>query len=409
LVCAQVGPQLATPERRSLFPAFSACWFPTMAATTRGNVPATPRVISPSPTLSDASGRDDYFPPVTRSAARKQDRPPPIDEVEGGSSSSSDAERRARTRSRSPLTQEVSSGTVERKRHRKEDGLNGDADGHLSPQSASTSNKDYWRSLSRSPSPLGLIPIHTQWRSFIHRHEIPRKILHLSIGFLTLTFYTNHIQATAIAPVLLSLLIPIFTVDVIRHRLPSFNRFYITVLGALMRESEVDGWNGVIWYLLGAFTVLRFFPKDVGVMGVLLLSWCDTAASTVGRRWGKYTPQVRRGKSLAGSLAALVCGVATAVFFWGWLSPRQDPAIDSGEFAFAFQGRLGLPAPVRELLGLSEGQAQVTGGWALGIMSLWTGFVASASEAVDLFGWDDNLTIPVLCGAGLWGFLKIFG
>lgn len=44
-------------------------------------------------------------------------------------------------------------------------------------------------------------------------------------------------------------------------------------LGALMRETEYDGWNGVIWYLLGAWIVLWFFPKDVGVMGVLLLSW----------------------------------------------------------------------------------------------------------------------------------------
>jgi diacylglycerol kinase (CTP) len=42
-------------------------------------------------------------------------------------------------------------------------------------------------------------------------------------------------------------------------------------------------------------------------------------------------------------------------------------------------------------------------------MSLWTGFVASASEVVDIFGWDDNLTIPVLSGVGMWGFLKIFG
>jgi diacylglycerol kinase (CTP) len=42
-------------------------------------------------------------------------------------------------------------------------------------------------------------------------------------------------------------------------------------------------------------------------------------------------------------------------------------------------------------------------------MSLWSGLVASASEVVDLFGWDDNLTIPALSGLGIWGFLKVFG
>jgi diacylglycerol kinase (CTP) len=58
---------------------------------------------------------------------------------------------------------------------------------------------------------------------------------------------------------------------------------------------------------------------------------------------------------------------------------------------------------------LSLSQASVTGYLALGAMSLAAGVIASASEALDIFGWDDNLTIPVLCGAGLWGFLNIFG
>lgn len=41
---------------------------------------------------------------------------------------------------------------------------NGTVNGHLSPQAA---NKNYWREMSRSPSPLGLIPIHQKWRSFV--------------------------------------------------------------------------------------------------------------------------------------------------------------------------------------------------------------------------------------------------
>jgi diacylglycerol kinase (CTP) len=74
-----------------------------------------------------------------------------------------------------------------------------------------------------------------------------------------------------------------------------------------------------------------------------------------------------------------------------------------------FTGTLTLPAPVRDLAGLSEAQASISGGLALAVMSLWTGFAASASEVIDVFGWDDNLTIPVLSGIGMWGFLKIFG
>lgn len=178
-----------------------------------------------------------------------------------------------------------------------------------------------------------------------------------------------------------------------------------------MRESEAhDRYNGVIWYLLGAWAVLRFCPKDVGVMGVVLLSWCDTAASTFGRLLGRHTPRVRRGKSVAGSAAAFVVGVAGASLFWGWVVPASaGTAGDTGENAFAFQGWLGWPGWVRGLLGYGEDGGMVEGPVAVGLVSVWAGLVASVAEAVDVFGWDDNVTIPILCGAGLWGFLRVFG
>lgn len=207
---------------------------------------------------------------------------------------------------------------------------------------------------------------------------------------------------------LLTLLVPIALTDVIRHRYWQVNRLYIRFLGALMRESEVDGYNGVISYLLGAWIVMRFCPKDIAVMSILLLSWCDTAASTFGRLWGHLTPKVRKGKSLAGSIAACVTGVITAAVWWGWLGPTFSE-YNHGEHAFAFQGALTLPLQAREQLNLSVSQASVTGHVALGVMSLAAGIIASTSEAIDVFGWDDNLTIPVLCGAGLWGFVKMFG
>ena len=226
---------------------------------------------------------------------------------------------------------------------------------------------------------------------------------------MTLYLYCQGLQSYHIHPVLLTALIPVASADALRHRSDRFNRFYIRVLGPLMRESEVDGWNGVIWYLLGAWAVLRFCPKDVGVMSILLLSWCDTAASTFGRLWGKYTPKVRKGKSLAGTIAAMLVGIGTAVLFWGYMAPTfGGPDYDGGPYPFAFQGRLTLPEPARELLGWSVAQSTISGPIALGCMSVVAGLIACASEAVDLWGWDDNLTIPLLSGLGLWAFLKVF-
>jgi diacylglycerol kinase (CTP) len=282
------------------------------------------------------------------------------------------------------------------------------ANGHLSPSSAARTGWS-WRDLSRSPSPLGLIPIHRQWRSFVHRHEVPRKLLHVSIGFFTIWAYISGMQPSYISPYIIGALVPVATADYLRFTFPSFNRIYVRVLGALMRETEFNTWNGVIWYMLGVWIILTFFPKDVGIVGVLLLSWCDTAASTIGRAYGRYTPRIRKGKSLAGSLAAFLVGVVTAASFWRWLAPLAGQNALEKDGPFMFTGTLKLPSAVRDGLSLTDAQSSITGGAALAVMSLWTGFVASASEVVDLFGWDDNLTIPVLSGLGMWAFLKAFG
>ncbi|KAJ9624738.1 Diacylglycerol kinase [Knufia peltigerae] len=395
-------------------------------------IPATPRVISPSPTPSEASDRQDsYFAPVTRSAAKAQrqrsPQPEPINEEKDGSGSDSSVEKRARTRSRSPILSAAvhmngaaSTGSKKRRMSglttktpvkKSEPLINGSTplpqpNGHLSPYDRV---KKSWREFSRSPSPLGLIPLHRHYRNLIHKHEIPRKLLHVSIGFFTLRFYVTGIQTTSITPWLLGALAIIAPTDVLRHHSDRFNRFYIRVLGALMRETEVDGYNGVIWYLVGAYVALKFSPKDIGVVSILLLSWCDTAASTIGRLYGRYTIRLRRGKSLAGSMAAFFTGAIVAVFFWGYLAPRTGPFPNDPVDGFMFKDRLSIPGGVKEYLGWQPNQGVIVGNAALAVMSVCTGIIASLSELVDIWGWDDNLTIPLLSSAGLWAFLKVFG
>jgi diacylglycerol kinase (CTP) len=325
--------------------------------------------------------------------------------------------RRSRTRSRSPMDTRklprmtpVNGATSPSKRKgtlpAPANGKPNEVKGHLSPPTPTIGGWS-WRDFSRSPSPLGLIPIHRHWRTFVHKHEVPRKALHVSVGFLTIWLYLSGVQTTTIAPYLLYALVPIAAMDYLRHNVPSFNRAYVMAVGALMRESEFSGYNGVIFYLLGAWISLYWFPKDVGVMGVLLLSWCDTAASTFGRLYGRYTPRIRRGKSLAGSLAAFLVGVSTACWFWGFVTKTKGPM--PGDEAFMYTGTLRLPHLVADAIGLRDEQASISGRAALAVLSAWSGFVASASEVVDVFGWDDNLTIPVLSGLGIWGFLRVFG
>lgn len=224
-------------------------------------------------------------------------------------------------------------------------------------------------------------------------------------------------------------LVPIALTDFVRMRYPyvnldksdslpiandsrPLNRFYIRCLGAFMREAEAhDRYNGVISYMAGVLFVAVATPADVAVMSVICLSWCDTAASTIGRLYGRYTPRVRKGKSLAGSLAAFSVGVMVAFLFWGVIANHVPPEWNAGKHAFAFNGRLTVPAPVQRLFVLSRPSdpgMTVDGIPALVLISLWSGFVVSVSEAIDLWGLDDNLTIPVLYGAALSASLRVF-
>lgn len=387
------------------------------AATSSTDTP--PRVVEPSDDVED-----EYTAPRTRSGARRRNTPQASQTAAEDSSSDADStpgKRKSRTRSRSPvdpnklsrMTPRIAEPTPTSPPNGKSTTtttttttgpaqLNG---GFLAPPQPGGGGGWSWRDFSRSPSPLGLIPIHRHFKTFVHKHEVPRKALHVSIGFFVVWLYTTGTQTSSVAPYLMAALVPVAATDLLRHRFASVNRLYVRALGALMRESEYAGYNGVIWYLLGAWSVLYALPKDVGVMGVLLLSWCDTAASTFGRLWGRYTIRLRRGKSLAGSLAALAVGVATSVFFYGWLVPRFGPM--PGDEGFMYKNVLALPAA---LVGEENREAwSITGNLALGVMSLVSGVVASASEVVDIFGWDDNLTIPVLSGLGIYGFLKVFG
>ncbi|KAI0007267.1 hypothetical protein F4779DRAFT_519970 [Xylariaceae sp. FL0662B] len=387
-------------------------------------IPATPRVISPSPTPSEAQdgSSDAYSGPVTRSAARRRQPASAVPKLPLYESIDEDSDpelRRSRTRSRSPIKRrkvnKLASTKPTRASRSKPNELVQEADGkadspngYLAPPPTATTGWD-WRDFSRSPSPLGLIPIHRHFKTFIHKHEVPRKVLHLSIGFLVYWLYLRGTQPSQVTPVLMAALIPIATIDFIRHRWPPLNGLFVKVVGAFMRESEFQGWNSLIFYLLGTWIVLNIFPKDIGIVAIMLLSWCDTAASTFGRLYGIYTPRIRRGKSLAGTTAAFIVGVLTAGWFWGLLAPNTGPFPGDDQYPFMFNGLLRLPTSASNLLGLSERQATVGGPVALGLLSVWSGLAAAVSEVLDLFGWDDNLTIPVLSGAGIWGFLKVFG
>mmetsp|Transcript_5829 Transcript_5829/g.7047 ORF Transcript_5829/g.7047 Transcript_5829/m.7047 type:complete len:339 (-) Transcript_5829:205-1221(-) len=226
-------------------------------------------------------------------------------------------------------------------------------------------------------------PEESEFRKFLIKHEIPRKILHCSIGFITLVMFSLGVPQQQFVAPLTALFVIILINDIIRLRDPELNKKIVARWWFIVRDSEVNSFNGTLWYLAGVIILFLLAPRDILFMGILLLSWADTAASTIGRQYGKYTRQIVPGKSLAGTLACFLVGVICCYLVYGYFIPRFDN-----------QPGYIMWTPESSLLNLHA-------------YALLSGVIASVSEFVDIFNLDDNFVIPVVGGGLLYGLVKL--
>lgn len=145
------------------------------------------------------------------------------------------------------------------------------------------------------------------WREWCKKWEVPRKLLHSSIGtstfsppiylssfltlcfskgFITLNLYKSDANAVLIAVHLSKALVVIWIADMLRFRSRRFSAFYESVLGFLMRESEKHNWNGVLFYLIGVIISLTTLPQG---QSVSCFSDHCLLASPLSRKLNRFT------------------------------------------------------------------------------------------------------------------------
>ncbi|ORX90427.1 hypothetical protein K493DRAFT_265765 [Basidiobolus meristosporus CBS 931.73] len=210
--------------------------------------------------------------------------------------------------------------------------------------------------------------------------EIPRKLLHCSNGLICFYLYEQRVPVSQVVYGLILYLCIAFGADIIRFLFPSFNQLYIKVVGFLMRKEEETQVNGVVYFLVGGIIALYFFPRDIALVSIIILSWCDPAASIFGRLWGRYTYRFSNGKSVAGCCGSWLVGSLITYYFWGYCVHKNED--------FSWQTDAAIPL------------------WALSILG---GTLGAVTELVDIRGIDDNFRIPVLVSLGFWIILVVFG
>ncbi len=168
--------------------------------------------------------------------------------------------------------------------------------------------------------------------------EIRRKVLHFFFGmiFPGVILYVPSIAGEkpwfgrAVAPwgypaiILAAVLLFLYSLEQLRFRVPSVQRFFTACAGAMMRREESGKMTGATYMVMAALVCSIAFRRrpDISFIALSTFIWGDAAAALVGLSIGRIRIG---GKSLEGSLACL--SVCLLMFFV--LFPRMPLVLDA--------------------------------------------------------------------------------
>ncbi|ETI44722.1 hypothetical protein L915_10357 [Phytophthora nicotianae] len=206
--------------------------------------------------------------------------------------------------------------------------------------------------------------------------HLQRKMQHLGTGAMIYAASRLFVPLTG-ATVLLFFAGLFYGLNELRGRYETVNAAYIKCFSSILRQHEVSraALPGAFYFLLGSGFSLTLFPPRVARLAILHLSVGDPAAAFFGTLYGRHklvtlVGKLGGNKSLEGSIGCF-CVTVAATFMA--LTMEQD-------FYFDVDGGIAVAA---------------------GTISLAAGISAAAAELLDIGGWDDNLTLPLLSGVFL--------
>ena len=136
------------------------------------------------------------------------------------------------------------------------------------------------------------------------KDELLRKSIHICSSVFAYALF--YIDQNTLCWIVGSGALIFILFDFIRVRSFKINNMFQSVFGRVTRDFENSRLTGASYVMFASFLVLLLFDKYVCVVSILIMSYSDTAAAIVGKKYGKTKIF---NKTLEGSFAFLITGL----------------------------------------------------------------------------------------------------
>lgn len=195
---------------------------------------------------------------------------------------------------------------------------------------------------------------------------IQRKLFHL-FGCLLILLAYEQLSYPIFSKYLFSFSVVFIALDFCKSYFTKLRILSCSLFKSVIRDCEKTQLTGISYTLMGVLISTSLFDHQINALAILFLTFVDPISSFFGILYGKKH-KLSANASLHGCIAGFLSGFFLSVIYFFTQNLMLDRLL---------------------------------------IVSILAGFIATASESLDL-KIDDNFVIPVLGSTGLYGLFYLF-
>ena len=141
------------------------------------------------------------------------------------------------------------------------------------------------------------------------RNELNRKFIHLLSSAIPFFYiFNSKINTLWLTTIILLLMI---IIEYLRKRKTIFATLFNNILGKVVRSYELKSNMSGTYLVISSLLTILLFEKEIAIISIFILSFCDSASAIVGLKFGKIN--FINNKTFEGTIAFILSGLL--IFF----------------------------------------------------------------------------------------------